>query len=117
MSRKENEIYIKYLEKAKKEHIPNEKRISLFKQLIPLYINGEIDHEEFGQIVGNLYFKKEWIGIGEDNSILDWLMHLGADAAFTENDYKKKLELYYSDPDKFRKWCEENKIKFVPPTS
>lgn len=114
MSRQENEIYIKYLEKAKKEHLPNEQRISLFKKLIPLYINGAIDHEEFGHIVGNLYFKEEWIGIGENNTVLDWLMNLGADAAFQKGDYKKKLELYYLDPDKFNEWCKKNKVKFVP---
>lgn len=110
MSTKENRIYQKYLKKAFEKHIPNQKRVELFNEIIPLFLNGKLDIEEFEHIVCNLYFKKEWSGIGNRNSIIDWLMILGSDASWSKGEYEKKLRFFYESPKEFEKWWKENII-------
>lgn len=108
MSISSGNIYNEYLGKAMKAYLSNEERIATFKEVIPFYLENKLSNEEFGQIAGNLYFRKDGIGVGEKESPLDWIMYFGADAAFQGEQYKKQLKFYFTDPVGFTKWWKEN---------
>lgn len=114
MSTKENKIYQKYLRQAFEEHIPNEKRIKLFNEITPLLLGGKLSIEEFEHIICNLYFKKEWSGIGKRGSVIDWLMIFGADASWSKGQYEQRLRFFYESPTEFEKWWKENMVHKNP---
>ena len=72
------------------------------------HILKKLNIEEFEHIASNLYFKKEWSGIGEKDSVIDWIMYFGADSAWEGDTYIEKLRFFHESPQEFEKWWKEN---------